>query len=700
MSRKRKTRQKARPDQRARVPTQVTLRREHMIYMRLLVIVAALYIAFITAYVGDDARISLRQVWNFINGDGMTFNVGDRVQAFSHPTWFLLLSFVTAITRELSVTTLMVSISLSSAAVALLLAVERRAPPLVGKSKLGGGLTPVLLLFFSYAFCEYMTSGLENPLSYFLVGLLLWFIATDKLAQHTTQHLTQHRRWMFLIMALLVLNRFDYAALFLPLAILLSFTSSSDANRSNISAPSSSFTKLRQALKDLMRDLANDVWPGAAVLLAWFAFSLVYFGAPFPNTFYAKMATGYPLAEVLERAVNYYVATLKNDTISLVIILVGLLLSLANGSRVLLALAAGQLLYTVFLLSAGGSHMEGRFFAVPVYLSVGQIILALASKGKVSLQPFRPWIVPGLLLLGLGLGIGAPRYPFMATTGDTAQDAIPGATHVVNLRLNQYPRFGLLSRNREAWPQIVDQPEEFPKYYKIDGDWLGETSWSGPGEYLIDDFALADPFLARLPAIQHEGWRVDHHFRKPPTDYGNYMVGKVKELPDQSLNGLARDVLLAIRGDLFTRERFAAIWRLNTGHYSDVDMSKYADPTIYVPVQSSDTMLMALSLLNSSTKPDGYAWFQSGVINFDRNLHIEVDQPQRASYLQLSLGRGHAYEIYVNGNLLTTIPASEPPLGIVLNHTLRLPKPMVMREVEIRAMSGKGKYVLGHLHLR
>ena len=340
-----------------------------------------LWTAVITAWVGDDAQITFRQVWNFIHGDGITFNYGQRVQAFSHPTWFLLLSGLVFVTRELFMTTIALSIALSLAAVALLLALEARAAGLGGwldfwrgsgrgagrDSGQGNGkarlalLTPALLLPFSIAFCDYMTSGLENPLSYFLVGLLLWLVAGgDK---------GQNRRWGFLVLALLVLNRFDYAALFLPLAAWLAAGSFASAG---------------------MRGLAGawrDIWPGAALLGAWLLFALIYFGSPLPNPFYAKMLAGYPTMEYIERGLTYFWVTGQRDPATLLVIAAGLLASFIARTPLLLSLAAGQLLYLAFILYAGGDFMQGRFFAVPAFLAVGQLLLASASRNH---QPRHP----------------------------------------------------------------------------------------------------------------------------------------------------------------------------------------------------------------------------------------------------------------------------------------------------------------------
>ncbi len=45
-----------------------------------------------TAWVSDDALITARVMENFVHGYGPVFNVDERVQVYTHPLWFLLLS--------------------------------------------------------------------------------------------------------------------------------------------------------------------------------------------------------------------------------------------------------------------------------------------------------------------------------------------------------------------------------------------------------------------------------------------------------------------------------------------------------------------------------------------------------------------------------------------------------------------------------
>ncbi len=57
---------------------------------------------------------TFRTVDNVVNGYGLTLNVVERVQAYTHPLWMLLLSGFYAVTHEIYFTSLVVSIAISS----------------------------------------------------------------------------------------------------------------------------------------------------------------------------------------------------------------------------------------------------------------------------------------------------------------------------------------------------------------------------------------------------------------------------------------------------------------------------------------------------------------------------------------------------------------------------------------------------------
>src|ERR1700693_600889 len=131
-------------------------------------LIALMFVVIVrTAWLSDDAEITLRCVMNFLNGYGPTFNIDERVQAYTHPLWFLLIAVSTLITRNVFASTYILSIALSLATLWLL--VSRVA------TSFWAGMLAGTVLVLSKAYLDYSASGLENPLSSFLlvVGLLL-----------------------------------------------------------------------------------------------------------------------------------------------------------------------------------------------------------------------------------------------------------------------------------------------------------------------------------------------------------------------------------------------------------------------------------------------------------------------------------------------------------------------------------------------
>src|SRR4051812_35898548 len=56
------------------------------------------YVFLANAWIGDDAYITFRVVWNFVHGYGLTFNPDERVQAFTHPLWTFVIAAVHSLT--------------------------------------------------------------------------------------------------------------------------------------------------------------------------------------------------------------------------------------------------------------------------------------------------------------------------------------------------------------------------------------------------------------------------------------------------------------------------------------------------------------------------------------------------------------------------------------------------------------------------
>src|SRR6186997_2028230 len=115
-----------------------------------------------TAWVADDALITIRSALNFVHGYGPTFNIDERVQAYTHPAWFLLVSGLLLVTHNP-----FLAVWLLSFVCAILVC------HLVQVSFARGawmGAVGVLILLTSKAYVDFLASGLENPLAHVLVA--------------------------------------------------------------------------------------------------------------------------------------------------------------------------------------------------------------------------------------------------------------------------------------------------------------------------------------------------------------------------------------------------------------------------------------------------------------------------------------------------------------------------------------------------
>jgi len=128
-----------------------------------------------SAWLSDDCFISLSQIVNLHHGDGLVYNFGERVQAFTHPTWFFLLSLLTWIMGDYYYTIIAISLLASMLALVTIILYAHR------QQNLPAAIIGLTLLLFSKAFIDYTSSGLENPLSYLLFAVILYtlFLKND-----------------------------------------------------------------------------------------------------------------------------------------------------------------------------------------------------------------------------------------------------------------------------------------------------------------------------------------------------------------------------------------------------------------------------------------------------------------------------------------------------------------------------------------
>lgn len=310
------------------------------------------------AWVAEDCFILLRSVDQFLHGNGFRWNPHERVQVYTSPLWFLAVVLTTGISKNLYLDVIGLSLALH---LALLVIMARWLPTVWHWS------VAVLLLTVSQAFFDFTASGLEYPLVYCLLAAFILLYLRN---QHD-----QDRIWLALCAGLALVTRHDLLCVMLPMILHLAWHYSQHHTR---------------------RDCLTALVVLLAPLALWTAFSLVYYGFPFPNTAYAKLGIpGLPLTDRLARGMIYTKASLKVDPVTPVLIIIALCKGLASSTLRLRVLAAGIACGYAYVTVIGGDYMLGRFFT-PLYLAA---VLLLAS----ATWPF-PWVNR---VAGTALGLGA-----------------------------------------------------------------------------------------------------------------------------------------------------------------------------------------------------------------------------------------------------------------------------------------------------
>jgi arabinofuranosyltransferase len=506
-------------------------------------------IVVISAWLSDDAYITFRTIDNFINGFGLTWNVSERVQVYTHPLWMFILSAFYFITSEIYYTSITVSILISTGAVLLLF------------YKLSNSITNTifisLILIFSKAFIDYSTSGLENPLTHLLIVVFFILYFKDEEGDKKLFNLS-------LIASLAVLNRMDIILIFLPALLVLYF-------RGN-------------KLKGLLIAAA-----GFSPFILWEIFSLFYYGFPFPNTAYAKLNTGISQIELIQQGFHYLLYSFYLDPLTPIVLLAGIIIPLVSKNRALLPLTIGIACYMIYILNIGGDFMGGRFFSAPLLCSA-----IVISKTNFKSFRFRHTQI-ALILIVIMLGLLSPKPTIFSTAnyglGPKIFKAFRFGPYIVNMyhgitdqRMWFYYFTGLLSNVSERqlyeFPGIQDAQKlkESGKRVVI-RDVIGMIGfYSGSNIHIIDPRALSDPLLSKLPSTEYwrgghkprpgeKKWIIGHFMRKIPIGYLETITTGENKLQDMYLRKYYDKLSFVTRGNLFDFNRLIEIWNLNTGKY-------------------------------------------------------------------------------------------------------------------------------------
>jgi hypothetical protein len=130
-------------------------------------------------HISDDAFISFRYADRMLNGHGLTFNDGEKVEGFSSPLWIFAISFFSKVT-QLSLPDIARALGLISS-ILLLFFIYLISKILLDSNKsFALFLCISFCLFFTPGFHVYNTAGLEGPLLSLLLVTTVYFSITNK----------------------------------------------------------------------------------------------------------------------------------------------------------------------------------------------------------------------------------------------------------------------------------------------------------------------------------------------------------------------------------------------------------------------------------------------------------------------------------------------------------------------------------------
>ncbi|MBI5878793.1 MAG: hypothetical protein HZB53_14170 [Chloroflexi bacterium] len=196
----------------------------------------------------DDAFITYRYAYNLAHGNGFVYNVGERVLGTTAPLYGIVLGIASFAGADIQLTSFWINLSADIGTIVMVysLCTWLRLQLL--------GLLTALLIAVSSEYSYYAVSGMETSLYIFIMQCVFWS--------------TLRQRWtlMAVAAATLILIRIDGVICVTAVATIL---------------------------------VIHHQWTGwkplvlfAAILLPWIAFTLLYYGSPFPQSAIAKGAAG------------------------------------------------------------------------------------------------------------------------------------------------------------------------------------------------------------------------------------------------------------------------------------------------------------------------------------------------------------------------------------------------------------------------
>lgn len=507
---------------------------------------------FCNAWIAEDAFINFRVIENFLSGQGLVWNVGERVQVFTSPLWMLLTTAGIAVTGEFFYTTVFLSFGLTVLTLYNLYFCSGRASVVF--------LPMAALLLLTRCFVNYSSSGLETPLVALTLSTFLHLWCQLQAGPDRTFLLT-------LLASLCAITRHDTVLLTAPF-VLQQVAKSIDS----VSLGSCAHQ-------------ARQIFVGALPLIAWTVFSLLYYGSPVPNTANAKIVPSSELLDTAGQAIQYFEYLQHFDPMALCLIGFAVVVSATYRSRHSFPLVVSLTLFAAYLFYIGGDYMAGRFLMGPLVMSA--VIAANIFAGIVGMQDE---VVGKQRTTGRQVSLMLLFVPLISLA----------VSHLTPMNICEYMRAKIVDGIADERGIYYGYTDFFTVAqfgvshpFRTKGEQIRRAIgservvvischigmvgfYAGPGVYIVDPLALSDSFLARTP-LRSGTQRIGHFERYVPRQYIQSIITGRNSFSHSLARQYYEDILQATRKPLISRERLNSLLRLNSRYYNGLDKLPVSD---------------------------------------------------------------------------------------------------------------------------
>ncbi|MFC1692952.1 hypothetical protein ACFL1R_05565 [Candidatus Latescibacterota bacterium] len=315
----------------------------------------------------DDAMVSMRYARNLVDGYGLVMNPGERVEGYTNFLWVLYMAAVHLLPVAQSKISIIIQITGALLLVVNLFFVRKIALLISGNNSYVASAALFLTAFY-LPLINWSLQGMEVGLQTLIMSIAVWrtiiSINNNKCPWGT-----------YVLLGISTLVRIDMTVPFVGIWLFIVIVK----------------PKLRK----------KNLLAGGMLLLLFLGTQtlarVLYYGDPFPNTYYLKM-TGYPLFLRITRGFIVFWNFIRNMNLLLFLVPVVTIIFSYTRSRAILAIVVVlQMLYSVYVGGDAWEDLGGsnRYiaFVMPLFFalfSCGIFIIGKAGAGLCEKLTFLP----------------------------------------------------------------------------------------------------------------------------------------------------------------------------------------------------------------------------------------------------------------------------------------------------------------------